>query len=376
MNDTLLEQGAPAATAVSGRNYGVDLLRIVAMFYVIVLHVLGRGGALAASDSGSSQYAVSWLMETWAYCAVDCFALISGFAAYSEKERPTRYANYIMLWLQVVFYGLLVTVAAYFFRNDWVTRADLVRSFLPVTMGSYWYFTAYTGLFVCIPLLNKVVRHLDQRYLMKTAIVLVLVFSCFETLNERFALGGGYCFAWLTLLYLFGAIMKKCRLDQRIGSGQALLGIVALVGISWLWLLLGNASALPFCSREPKLLISYTSPTILGIAVLHVVLFSRLRLRPAVCRLVGYFSPCAFAGYILNCQRIVWEHVMKDRFTYLAQTPSCLIPLHVVGFAAVFLLMAMLIDRVRQWLFGLLHLRKAAEWVERLARKVLNAIVK
>ena len=103
MNDTLLEQGAPAATAVSGRNYGVDLLRIVAMFYVIVLHVLGRGGALAASDSGSSQYAVSWLMETWAYCAVDCFALISGFAAYSEKERPTRYANYIMLWLQVVF---------------------------------------------------------------------------------------------------------------------------------------------------------------------------------------------------------------------------------------------------------------------------------
>lgn len=112
------------------------------------------------------------------------------------------------------------------------------------------------------------------------------------------------------------------------------------------------------------------------VIVLHVVLFSRLRPGSAVCRVIGYFAPCAFAGYILNCQWTVWEHVMKDRFTYLAQMPPWLIPLHVVGFAAGFLLIAMLIDRVRQRLFALLHLRTAAEWVERLARRALSAIVK
>jgi len=372
--DVRKEKLVPASGG--GRNYGVDLLRIVAMFYVIVLHVLGRGGALAASENGTGLYALNWLMETWAYCAVNCFALISGFASYSEKERPVRYSNYFMLWLQVVFYGLFVTIAAYFLHNDWVTRRDLIRSFFPVTNGDYWYFTAYTGLFIFIPLLNKVVRHLDKRYLIKTAIILVLVLSCFETLTGKFLMHGGYCFTWLSVLYLLGAIMKKCEIDQKIKSGQAILGIVALVAISWLWMVFGKPFSLAFYTFEPDLLISYTSPTILGIAILHVVLFSRLKLRPMACRLIAFFAPCAFAGYILNCQWMVWEHVMKDRFTYLAQKPLYLIPLHVLGFAAGFLLAAMLIDRVRQWLFRLLHLRKAAEWVETLARRALNAIVK
>lgn len=33
------------------RNYGIDALRIVAMLYVIVLHVLGRGGGSEGCNS-------------------------------------------------------------------------------------------------------------------------------------------------------------------------------------------------------------------------------------------------------------------------------------------------------------------------------------
>lgn len=35
---------AEAAKKVSERNYGIDLLRLRSMFYIVVLHVLGRGG--------------------------------------------------------------------------------------------------------------------------------------------------------------------------------------------------------------------------------------------------------------------------------------------------------------------------------------------
>ena len=33
-------------TAADSRNYGIDLLRLVAVFYIVVLHAVGRGGLL------------------------------------------------------------------------------------------------------------------------------------------------------------------------------------------------------------------------------------------------------------------------------------------------------------------------------------------
>lgn len=44
-------------TASVGRNYGVDFLRILSMFFVIILHCLGKGGVLDAAQPGNVQYA-------------------------------------------------------------------------------------------------------------------------------------------------------------------------------------------------------------------------------------------------------------------------------------------------------------------------------
>ena len=74
----------------SSRNHGVDLLRLLAMFYVLVLHVLGQGGVLEAAAEGTALHRFAWFLETWAYCAVDVFALISGYVSYTERERPVR----------------------------------------------------------------------------------------------------------------------------------------------------------------------------------------------------------------------------------------------------------------------------------------------
>ena len=59
----------------TGRNYGIDLLRLVAMFMVVVLHVLGHGGILNAATG--INYSISMLLRICAYCAVDCYAIIS-----------------------------------------------------------------------------------------------------------------------------------------------------------------------------------------------------------------------------------------------------------------------------------------------------------
>ena len=42
------------------RNYGIDLLRLVAMFLVVVLHVLGQGGVLANVRGGGIKLRGFW----------------------------------------------------------------------------------------------------------------------------------------------------------------------------------------------------------------------------------------------------------------------------------------------------------------------------
>lgn len=78
----------------SGRNYGIDLLRIVAMMMIPLLHVLGHGGILGTLTPLETHYEIAWFLEIACYCAVNVYALISGYVGYGRKQ---KYANLIQL---------------------------------------------------------------------------------------------------------------------------------------------------------------------------------------------------------------------------------------------------------------------------------------
>lgn len=42
------------------RNYGIDLLRLIAMFMVVILHVLGQGGVISATTG--LKHHIAWLL--------------------------------------------------------------------------------------------------------------------------------------------------------------------------------------------------------------------------------------------------------------------------------------------------------------------------
>ena len=63
------------------RNYGIDLLRFVAMLGIVTLHILNHGGGLSA-ETDILRSSVIWMIEIAAYPAVNCYALISGYTGY------------------------------------------------------------------------------------------------------------------------------------------------------------------------------------------------------------------------------------------------------------------------------------------------------
>lgn len=92
-------------------NYGIDLLKIVAMFLVLLLHILGHGGILGKLMSTPpellSKYGMAWLIEIIAYCSVNCFALTTGYNYYGKKP---HWSNLINLLFQIIFYSSVITI--------------------------------------------------------------------------------------------------------------------------------------------------------------------------------------------------------------------------------------------------------------------------
>jgi len=353
---------------ITSRNYGIDALRLFSMFLVVILHVLGQGGVLAMSKS-PDKHVISWTLEIIAYCAVNIFAMISGYVSYSDKEKKYRYSRYIGSWLQVFFYSFGITLIFYFMKPELVDVNKLFEFMFPVTYSKYWYFNAYTGLFFVIPWLNRLVRSCKERELNGMIATIFLVFSCYANFarisSDAFILKGGYSFIWLVHMYLIGAWLKKHAIAEKVSASKA--GGVLLFSIML------TVCSLCFPGAFNKILISYISPTVVLMAMAYVILFSKLSFKGIGQKLIVSFSPAAFGVYLIHVQGYVWAYVMKNRFAQIADSPAWMIPFKVIGSAAVVFTVCILIEKARIWLFQILKVDLAAEkavsWVEGKVRR-------
>ncbi len=356
-----------------GRHYGIDLMRLVAMCFVVVLHTLGQGGILAAAPAGSAVSRAAWGLEALAFCAVDIFALISGYVAYSDAPRRTKLSSWLLLWLEVVCYAVGVTLVFCALRPDAVPLGALRGMYLPVKNDLYWYFTAYTGLFLIRPVLDAGLRAVSEKTARRVFGAVLLGFSLYGTLGAPFRLNLGYSFAWITLLYVMGAAMRKAGIGARVHPAAAGAGVIGCTALTWAWKL--GFDVLPEALQRMELM-SYVSPTVLGAALCWLVLFLRLRPGGHLRAVIGFAAPGAFAVYLLNTHRCVWTLLMENRFAGLATGGAGRMLFAVIGFALAFTAIAVAIDFVRRKLEGLLRIGTAARavggWIERAADRILG----
>ncbi len=331
------------------RNYGIDLLRIISMLMIVILHSLLKGGVLDNLLVDSARYNVAWLMEIIAYPAVDIFAIISGYVYYSDKKKEIKYANYINLWLEVVFYSFLIMVLFDIFLPNTVIYTDYIKITFPVMNDSYWYFSAYTGLFIVMPLVNNGLRTTNIKTIKLISILIITIFTLIGRINDPFKLTNGYSFTWLLLLYILGGAIKKCKLGRNMKNYQIVLGIILLYGITYINKLSGILIA-------KNLFISYTSPTILLVAMLYVIGFSRIKLNKTLIKIVKFSASSVFAVYLINTNKLIWQYYITNLFVFLAKKPIIEIITIPIAFSILFVILSILIDKIRKLLFKILHI--------------------
>lgn len=340
-------------TSISTRNYGIDFLRMLSMFMVVILHTLGHGGILTRLVPGTPAYQTAWLLEIAAYCAVNCYALISGYVGYQSNFKLSRLTT---LWLQIVFYTLGLTLFFAITHPEYLTIQTWLNACFPIMNTQYWYLTSYFGMSVFIPILNLAIQQLERTYLRFLLITCFLFFIAIPTLMQRdtFSINGGFSVIWLCMLYLIGGYIKKYRITLSKKICLLLYGFSIL--LTWFYKM-----------QDIPILIDYASPTILLAAVSLLLIFANITINNTILKkIISLLAPAALSVYIIHVNPLIWNYYIIDFAVPLLKfnTPLLITGVLIASFAIY--LACSLFDLLRIFIFTKLNLRKHLSPIDKL----------
>ncbi len=347
------------------RNYGIDLLRIASMLMVMILHILGAGGVLGAAEKLSINHEIAWLLETIAYCAVNCYGLISGYVGWKSNH---KYANIVFLWLQVALYSVGIHLIFLLTDPGAASGITILKSFFPVIDNYGWYFTCYFALFFFMPALNYVIRTMPEKDLKILCGSVVGILSILPTIamQDIFQVKDGYSVLWLGALYLLGGCIGRFKWFHKTKKRYFLLLYLVCITLSW-----GTKYLLECCNLSwlnqftySEVLIRYKSPTILLVAIVLLLTFVKIDLKKPGQFLVRVLSPAAFGVYIVHSHPQIWNRIIAGKFADFANDAPWLMILKVLATAVVLYLGFSLIDLIRHHLFRLLKIKERLNSLE------------
>lgn len=366
------------------REAGLDLLRLLAMMMVVVLHYLGKGKLLPdlSGETLGSTGTVAWLLEALCIVAVNTYMFISGYFLCQSSFKVSRL---IQLWLQIwvysVGFGLLGALSGIVMETP-VDIHYVLTLIFPVSMGHYWFMSAYVYMYLLLPLVGIAVRHMSKKQMQWSIGLLLFAYSILKSvLPLRLELDAqGYDAMWYLCVFLLAAYVRKFGLcyrrqtavDGHVGEGGlaewkceggeapavkgwvllylggALLVFGGLMGMRALYLKTGSFQ------RMLKMSMEYNHIFVLLASLGLFMVFKNLKVTPKLATVAKKIAPLSLGVYLLHENiglRYTWQNWLGAN---RIETVPGLIAGVIIAAIVVFVC-GILVDAVRKFTFGLLH---------------------
>lgn len=188
------------------RQSNIELLRIVAIFLVMVAHCnIWLGGGLPDFSEGISAMVVGkHIIASLASTCVALFVLISGYFSIKPNLK-----SIVTLWTQIFFIYLYLYAFQIIVMGGGISVKSLLTCFLPFSNGN-WFVKAYLMLMLLAPALNYLAERLSRKSMLLFLAIfsaMALVWGCL--LNDAAAgFNRGYSPLSFVYFYMVGRYMK------------------------------------------------------------------------------------------------------------------------------------------------------------------------
>lgn len=323
------------------RDSNIELLRIFAMFLVLVLHanslVIGIPGTEECQISPANTF-VRFLIQSLSIVAVDTFVLISGWFGIRPSIKKL-----CSLLFQVFFFTLSI-LAVHCIIHGWnsVTIGAVLKSFM--ITKCYWFIKSYICLFLISPVLNLFVEKVSRN----TYVFVLIGFLGFQTIYgwtdsapEFFYGYSVISFAGLYLMARYLRIYPPHIIPSRTVCLLCYLALSVLLSLAT-WLL---TKANFHTEHAIPIAFSYINPVIIlaSLALLYTFILTKIPCSKAI----NWIAASVFSVYIIHINGFLF-HYYRDTVWYLYSTfPISIRWALILCFLALVFIVCVLLDKIR-----------------------------
>ncbi len=215
---------------MENRKTGVELLRIIAMVMIVTHHFAVHGSFEYAPSSFSFNELWIQLISIGGKVGVNIFVLISGFYMSESCNSPLR--RVIKLWLQVIFYAILIFLLFTLFRIQPFTVKELIKHCMPIIFSQWWFVTNYVVLCLLSPYINVLIQSLSVKQYREMIILCTVMWSIVPAITNMYL--GCTSLVWFTYLYLLAAYIRKneIKTSYKVAGFYAFTFFVILIAVT------------------------------------------------------------------------------------------------------------------------------------------------
>lgn len=336
---------------IKSRASNMELLRVVAMFMVLVVHA--DFSALGVPDENlvheKPVFAFGqYFFEALSVGCVNCFVLLSGW--FEIKPKWIGFCNFIF---QCIFFSAgILCVMLMLGKVEIVSLRDWKEGIAGVfylLKDEGWFIKSYIGLYLLAPLLNLYVEKVGRITLRN----ILIAFYVFQALYAWLSNGadffmGGYSTMSFIGLYLLARYVRLYPMKWTSWSGKA--DLLVYVGLSLVLALTVFAWEYVGVTSFTAIMYSYVSPLVI-VAVLYLLLaFSKWRIGHHAW--INWLGASSFAVYLLHTNMYLFKPyflpTVRHLFIRFEGISSLLV---VFAFLLTVFAVSVLLDQPRKYLW-------------------------
>ena len=369
MNGAHIKRDAPAHSKIQkarGRNSSIELLRIIAMFMILMYHfIVHNGYDVLKLPLGPERIFFQLIMQGGGKIGVVIFFSISAWF-FLDREQTIK-SNLRRVWImerELLFWSLILM--AFYLVFD---RADLgmklmVKSFMPLSMNVWWYATAYAIFLALLPFLSKGLKALGEKYHLALAVTMLAIWGLTSFIPGMIGISDGF-FGFIYLFVLISAYkwyLRPLSIKQTWALTAVGVGFVLLyTAVSTVLGLFGVSKGI-FITGDWKLPV-----VMIGFGMF--LLFDRVTFHS---RVINRIAQSAFAVYLITdyaaSEKLLWVRLFNLKNLY--QQPLAMV--QILGILLAIYVVCTLLDFIRQALFAVTIDRRRGHWFDLLWNKASN----
>ena len=346
------------------RNYGIDLLKIIAMINVINLHI-NRSSDLLKLDPKDIKFRKIILLDIFSYWPVDAFGLISGLIGFKKY----KFSNLIYLWFEYFYYSTFFSLYLYMKSN--LDLKTLFLSCLPLGINRLWYLNAYFFMYLLLPFITNSVSLLNIKKYTKLIAIIFFMYSFHHIFiknilgktNYNFALNG-YSTIWIIQLYIAGSYIGRFFMNKPFLSKTKLFALYICTSFFVYGFMFYNYKK---TRHVNYLFIDYLSPTTIIQSLSLLLLFSDFDIsNKYLIKVLLFLNPLNFNVTLIHMRIFSFKTPIKKKFfKYIRILGPKYLFFKIYGISSIIYFLCSFFDYFRHILFKILKIRCLSIYIEK-----------